>query len=336
MLKKYSFFPVFAVLLGGLAWWSMQVESAVLRESRSGNISSRLGDDPNRRELIESLDRIVSYEHYYHSVYGHFTKLLNRIGLVIPRTVSDLYDIRVTEASNDRLLITAYSELNGKMLDLVSIDQDFQLHANFSIPQPRSEYLRTFALKQLRLMKELPAGQIVAEQGVFKGYFEYIMEKDSDGQMMPVAMGIRPPVAGMKLEPNDFLGESNVDQEVIISDLADDGSEDSASSQLGQHPTQPGGLEEETYLAQQIFYGEVGRYARSWSELARIANFKFEGRDQFGGDNTVLFGDTSSASDLEASTQGEAAKISREGRKISSVTPNKGLEIEPISSDDSR
>jgi hypothetical protein len=38
-------------------------------------------------------------------------------------------------------------------------------------------------------------------------------------------------------------------------------------------------LEEELYLAQKIFKGETGRYAKTWPELSRIASFAFEGKD---------------------------------------------------------
>jgi hypothetical protein len=50
---------------------------------------------------------------------------------------------------------------------------------------------------------------------------------------------------------------------------------------------------EEAYLAQRIFRGEVGRYARNWEELSKVAAFRFEGREQWPG-GSVPFGDVAS------------------------------------------
>jgi len=250
----------------------------------------------HRIELVEALDRIVAYQHYYHSVYGHYTKLLNRIGFSISRPLTDLYDIRVTEASKDHLSVTAFSEDGGKMLDQVSIDQDFQLHANFPIPTPRAEYLKSQAIKYLRLLKEAPNGQMIAEQGVFKGYFEYSTRTDSSGERSAVAKGILAPVVGFNLEMGQGGLRGTPDLESVKRSL---------TGQQGTRNTTS--LEEEAYLAQKIFHGETGRYAESWSELEEIAHFRFEGKEQ-------------SAPILD--------------RKVSSSSQEKALEIEPIGSNE--
>ncbi len=86
MLRGYSFLIAVLLAFTGLAWWSHHLGFASLTASQapdapSGASLADLSDpeqDPaqvsaNRREVLEALDRIVAYERYYHSVYGHFT-----------------------------------------------------------------------------------------------------------------------------------------------------------------------------------------------------------------------------------------------------------------------
>jgi hypothetical protein len=79
---------------------------------------------------------------------------------------------------------------------------------------------------------------------------------------------------------------------------------------------------EEAYLAQRIFKGEMGRYAKSWSELSKIATFRFEGKAQFGHESQVPFGDTGPALEVEGGTQDSKRAPS------SDIQP---IEIEPVS-----
>jgi hypothetical protein len=82
---------------------------------------------------------------------------------------------------------------------------------------------------------------------------------------------------------------------------------------------------EQAYLAQQIFRGEVGRYAKSWGELSQIADFRFEGKDRING-SEVPFGDG------ELSIQEiDISKWDRDpaGAGIS-ANPGKDLIVEPI------
>src|SRR4051794_28343220 len=103
MLQKYSFIPVFSCLLSGLALWSSRVQTTPTVDTSlySKDKDSFVGVISNRRVLIESLDRIVTYQYYYHSVYGRFTKLVHEIGFSLPRALTDLYDIKVVEASTE-------------------------------------------------------------------------------------------------------------------------------------------------------------------------------------------------------------------------------------------
>ncbi len=282
MLQRFAFVFVFFGLFCGLAWWSSQLNQLTPLGGPTQNFVE------NRRSLVESLDRIVTYEQYYHSVYGHFTKLLSRIGLALSPQWMDAYDIRVTDASAERLLVTALSEVHGKVIDLVSIDQDFQIHANFELPSPHVDYLKNQAMKHLRAMRAVSSEQIVPEKSVFKGFFQYALHQDSKYHNVFVAIGIRAPVSGVRLEISD---ESNAPAPILKQ----------AGETLGENPRQ---LEDEAFLAQKIFWGETGHYAKTWSELFQLAHFRWE--------------------DLDVSLD------SRANRVISSETRGKKLEIERI------
>jgi hypothetical protein len=309
-MLKYSFLPVFSCLLGALAWWSNYLGAAgvvnvptEIHLTQDGTSSTQL-----RREIVEALDRVVAYQHYYHSVHGHFTKLINKIGFSVPPSVLENYEVRVSEATADRLIVTAFSEAHGKIVDLVTINQDFKVHANFQLPPPRSTYLKNQAIKYMRLAKNSPSGQILSEQGVYKEYFQYSIKDDSRRGKSIFAIGVRPPVVGVQLELND--SSSGNEPQYFDSALAEGYFE---GVQTGQ---QSGGnvshLQEETQLAQTIFLGEMGRYAKSWAELSKIANFRFDGNETF---DALLI---------------EKEPVHETNRKISSVSSYSELEIEPL------
>jgi hypothetical protein len=333
MLGKYTYFVMICALLGGLAWWSDQVEAPPAPLPVEIPVHERAVDRTRRRELIETLDRIVAYERYYRSVYGHFTQLLSRVGVQVPSAVSDHFEIRVAEASGDRLLVTAFSEVNGRIVDRVSIDQSYRLKATFEIPPPRPEYLKVQALKHLRALRDSPDGAPpLAEQGVFSGYFDYAIRRDSESRKTAFAVGIRHPVSGARVElgPREAESTDGVGQLTEVLGQVAEGVRD------GLEPTRPGekpsnreiaSTLEEAYLAQRIFYGEMGRYARSWAELSKIAAFRFEGKDQYTS-AVVPFGDLPTDLEVESADQ----ERPRAERRITSTS--EGLEIEPVRGSD--
>lgn len=318
MSGRLSYPIVLGVLLSTLGWWAQAIQSPQERPQDSGlkSSASSLSSDQTlrQRELVETLDHLVAYEHYYRSVYGHFTKLLNRIGCQIPKRVMKNYEIRVAEASSEKLVITAFSEIDGKTADLISIDQEFEVHANFALPLPRPEHLRARAIKHLRLLREAPAFQTVEEQGVYRNYFKFEVRTDSKDRKVAFAVGIRPPVRGVQIESVGMdlseakrVGESRPPQ---ISDLTED-------MVVKDTVKVPAASPEEANLAQRIFYGEMGRYAKSASELARIAYFEGE--------------ESSQSIEFEPSSPEKPALGAGAKRNVSSVESD--LEIEPIRSD---
>lgn len=309
MLQRISFLFILSSLLAGLAFWSRHLEAV---SAPQGEVRAQVHrqseqtlqlQSSRRREVVEVLDRVVAFQHYYRSVYGHFTKLLNRIGYTIPPGVLSAYDIRVAEASSERLLITAISEIDGRAADVISIDQDFEVRSNISLPMPRPEYLRAQALKHLRTLREAPAGQGAEEQGVYRGFFRFEVRKDSQDRRIAFAVGVRPPVVGLQLEQGEGEGDSALPMdfaEVPVSEAPATGQRSVGNVMSSM---------EEELLAQRIFLGEVGRYARTWSELTKIAHFKGAGRDE-------QEPETAEETDRKP---GSSAEISAQG-----------LEIEPI------
>lgn len=315
MIRRYLFIPFALLSIAALGWWGSSIQGGS-STALPGKIGGAAHSKPTessleaRLELLELLDRMVSYEHYYRSVYGQFTKLLSRTGVWLPRLVADVYEVRVAEASSDRLLITAVSEHGGRTADLVSIDQDFRLRASFPVPDPRSEYLRILAIRHLRMLQAAPSPETVEEQGVFRGYFRYSVDRDSKGGRVVRAEGLRGPATGMKLELGRSLGPI-ADEELMISE-ADSVEEphgglgfpgltsvhaseshwirDAAkllpASSRGELASMS--TFEEVFLAQKIFLGEMGRYARSWEELQMVADFRFEDRERYSLDEISL------------------------------------------------
>ncbi len=335
MLQRQSFIPVFSCLIGGLAWWSSQVQSPIRSNIPHLNLDPEVKRSQlvNRRELIETLDRLIAYQHYYHSVYGRFTKFINRTGFTLPRTVSEHYDVRIVDATVDRLLVNAFSEINGKVTDLISIDQDYQLHANFDLPSARPEYLKEQALKHFRLIKDLPSGQALSEESVYKGYFQYSVQTNSKDEKVGFAIGIREPVKGLRVEFNGEESLKDSPESLVFSDLMKDPTDHYIPAQTGQFTENARNqLEEETFLAQKIFMGEMGRYAKSWSELSRIAHFRFAGKDQVSQDDGLVL--EKEEVQISSKLLGNAEIVqSGASRKVSSDSMHQKLDIEPIQSD---
>ena len=212
-------------------------------------------------------------------------------------------------------------EVEGRTQDLVSIDQDYEIHASFALPAPRPDYLKSLAFKQLRSLRDAPVGQDFGEQGVYKGFFRFEQKLDLQGHKDAFAVGIKPPVVGIQLE---LRAE---DQEV-----AEQGNPNSTESVgTGQKPvTNVMSTLEEAYLAQKIFHGELGRYAKNWSELSKIATFRFEDKAKFGQAGQVPFGDDAgSVLEIDAASNSELDRNNQASARSpsSDIEP---LEIEEI------
>lgn len=281
MMRRYSFLITFAVLLSGLSglsrWFERFGASSNLEAVSFSKAAGEGGSIQHRRELIEALDHLVHYQHYYRSVYGEFTPVLGRLGFGLPGTVLENFEIRVEKANRESVYVTAHS-IHG--MDHVTIDQDFKIQSNFEIPLPKPEHLRFQALRHLVLLSEAPRGQRIEEQGVFRGYFQYEVQESAEGRKLAVARGIRAPVIGLQLEGGKgSAGPSAQSSLLSDGDEAFWGEDPSAAptplTGQGQATTSVMSPGEEARLAQRIFKGEMGRYARNLAELSRITSFSF-------------------------------------------------------------
>ena len=221
MRRQYFFIPLFLSGLAGLACFAMLEgqfnrkmgharydEQPRMREF--GGWPSQTADAENdhqdlsqamlRQELMEYLDRLVFYENSYRALHGRFTFLSNRLGLSLSRRLAQQYEIRVSMASSDYLLVDAISERDGKILDRVSVDQDYKVHANFNLPDPNAQYLKVQAFKYLRVLRQLPDGSKPNEVGIYQNYFVYSLKDSSQKDRHAFAVGIRPPVMGVQIE----------------------------------------------------------------------------------------------------------------------------------------
>lgn len=296
MRQRYSFIIFIFLFITVLGWWGGSIPGSsssshllgaiLIKPSKEDLVRNQitppdqgldleLSSESLRRELLEALDRLVTYELYYRSVYGRFTKMISRVGLKIPLRLTQAYQMQVVEANTDQLLISAYTESDGEKVEQISIDQNYEVRANFKFPMPRPEYLRVQALKHLRQLRDLNEGQSIDERGIFKGYFRFDVRKDSEGRRVAFAVGVRPPVVGMQLEQGSMQGNSHVQIEDPQLDSSDFTEMENLLA-IGQGTgADVMSSDEVERLAQKIFYGEMGRYARTLTELSRIANFHF-------------------------------------------------------------
>lgn len=206
MLRHYSFLPVVSFLLIGLAWLSSGIQSfSNIGPREKWKLNSDLKIQATyRRALIESMDRAVVLEHYYHSVHGKFADSLKKAGYELPSVIQRNFSVKVLDATEDKLQITCFALRDGKEEEVASIDQDFNLNAKFEVPPPSVDYLKQHALTQLYWIKAALPQQIPTEQGVFKGYFNYSEGLDGKGRFL-IATGIRPPVLGVRIEYHEPL-----------------------------------------------------------------------------------------------------------------------------------
>ena len=294
MVRRFVFFITLFFSFSGLAWWSNELKLQKLTEQSSASGAIQL-----RQELVEVLDRLVVYEHYYKSIHGSFTKILSRLGLTISPEIRSRYEIRITDVIGDSFLITAFSEKEpqkpSRRIEIASVNESFEFQSNFELPEPRVDYLKAQAKKHLRKMVELK--KTVRESGIYTGYFKYEFKKDTDQNEIAVATGQKFPIWKSQLV--------YLKNELGINSL----SSGSFSFEL------MGRNKEEVELAMAVFRGESGRSAQSWHELELVAK-------------PQLLELLETPRQIFPMTQYKVEEIDFADRKVSSVL-DKGAEVEP-------
>lgn len=216
MFQRFLFIPIFSLILLGLSLWSHHVRSSVRMDAAEIQKSEFSEDARRRTELVEFLERIVLYEHYYHTAYGHYSHLMSQIGINIPSALSEHYEIRIVEANTDKLLISAFSTGMNHYKDIISVDHNYQIHSNFNLPPPRAAYLKANAYRFLKSMKAKPSIQNFSENAIFKGYFKYSEKSNSNGERIFIVEGKKPPVEGIYLELSENSLDADLNSELAL------------------------------------------------------------------------------------------------------------------------
>ncbi len=257
----------------------------------SGEISQEWKENQESRQmLIEALDRIVRYEHYFHDIHGRYTRDLARLSFPSRLASGDVeqlrrsFEISVIEVQPKRFLLLATGIRNT---DRVTIDESHRLSANFPLPLPTRAYL----VEEADRLLGLRAQGVPAEGGIFSDFWQITK---GEGDAAWVAVGIRQPVAG---ERREFQGErvlasifEAVSERVKTSmgqeggpapasaDVPEDAAVDAKSTSPFKELLTPSDVEEwleNARLAQHVHRRERGHYARRWEELDLVSDYHF-------------------------------------------------------------
>jgi hypothetical protein len=298
MVRRFLFLIIIFFSFSGLAWWSNE-----LRYHKDTSAIDSPEKTALRQQLVEILDRLAVYQHYYKANFGRFTKILSRLGLQIPAELKAVYDFRVSEATTSSFQIMAISEASPResahQIEIASVNEAFRFQSNFEMPEPRVEFLKSNAKKVLRQL--LSTRRPVKESAIFSGYFKYDIKKDSDMNDVAVATGIKFPVANSQVSLAMFEREG-------------DSKDSSINFELSGRP------KEEVELALTVFRGETGRVAQNWFELEQVAKPEF-----------LELLETSQQ--ILPSAQQKLKEIDFAERKVSSVR-DKVIEVQPRRSAD--
>jgi len=255
----------------------------------------------SRQLLVEALDRLVRYQHYFHDIHGRFTRDIARLSLPNRLASGDLeqlrrnFEISVIEVQPKRFLLLATGVSSA---DRVTVDESHRLNANFVVPPPTRAYL----LEEADRMLNLKAQGMPPQDGIYSSYWQ--LEKAPEDQSW-VAMGVRQPVVG---ERRDFQGEralasifAAVSERVKMkmggvatapqeSEKAQTAEEAEAQA-LAELEAPKANMFKEVLaasdvqewlerarLAQHVHMRELGRYARKWENLDVVSDYHFAER----------------------------------------------------------
>jgi hypothetical protein len=248
-----------------------------------------------RQMLLEALDRLVRYQHYYYEIHGRFTRDLARLSLPGRLAGGDLeelqrsYEISVTELEPKRFLLLA---TGIHSTDRVTVDESRRLNANFALPNPSRAYLLEEADRVLALRSQ---GAEPLE-GLYSAYWQVAPLGDGQGW---VAVGTKKPVAG---ERREYQGErvlasifAEVSERVKTkmtgkTSKAKPKEEESAEFELDQprvnlfkeqlSSTDVQEWLENARVAQHVHKREHGHFAKKWERLDGVSDYHFFERIQ--------------------------------------------------------
>lgn len=242
-----------------------------------------------RQLLLEALDRIVRYQHYFHDIHGRYTRDLTRLSLPTRFASGDLeqllraYEISVIEVQPRRFLLLA---TGVKSTDRVTVDESYRLNANFVMPPPSRSYLLEEADRMLNLRSQGKG----AQEGIFTRY--WAIERSPDDQSW-VAVGVRSPVLGERreFEADRALASifASVSERVkskmrVASPPAEEegeGEPEASGSGLFKEILSASDVQEwleRARLAQHVHMRENGHYAKKWESLDAVSDYHFSER----------------------------------------------------------
>lgn len=245
-----------------------------------------------RRLLLQTANKIVRYQHYYREVYGRFTGDLRSLGIpndLVGGTVDEIrknYEIFIELRSGQRFSVRArgrplYGRLFQTEQEVLRMDQDFSIHANFPVPNLGREFLVQEADRVLRL-KERNREAVV---GIAQNYWMFLKEgKQNEASWK--ATGIRGRVIGAtreksrKLASLDFRSENSLFSK-ITSHLRDEDNtggfaSSSPSTIVVQEAISLQGIYRFLELArysQHVYFREFGHHAVTWEDLDEYVSF---------------------------------------------------------------
>lgn len=246
-----------------------------------------------RQLLLEALDYYVRYQHYYHEVYGRYSRELVNLGVPTELSQGTLaevqryYEISVLDASPKRLLLLATARPNvpaslGLGRDRVTIDGHYRLNGNFAMPMLSRKYLTMEADRALQLY--LRNRQL--ELGLAKEYWRFEPRRD-DGRAKWVAVGLRGPALGG--QRSAIFGGGEAENRGLASiftqvrrHLAARAPQSRPSPQAAA--SERGGREfglmdlhfllADSRFAQHVHWRERGVYAADWDALDTVSSFR--------------------------------------------------------------
>lgn len=228
-----------------------------------------------RQLLLEGLDKIVRYQHYYRELQGGFTRDLARLGMPLLLSHGDFnelhadYEVSVLEASDKRLIVLAA----GKN-DRVTMDDRYRVTANFILPPAHKKYLLEEADRILQLSSFGQTNSL----GLYTNYWKAEARSESEGLVWSV-VGQRAPVVGQRLElrQSDGRGPASIFSDVgtkLRSKLGEQS--EVGKAELLLTTSQVRTWLQRLHLAQHIYKRENGVYASTFEQLASRSSFDLQ------------------------------------------------------------
>lgn len=264
--------------------------------TEQNSIMQNLEQTSQRQMLLEAMDKIVRFEHYYRDVNGRFTRDLGRLNLPDKLSTGDFvqlrtaYEIVVLTAGDSRLTVVATGvEDKSTIGDKITIDERSRISANFPLPEPNKKYLLEEAGRLLELYVK-GSGRVA---GLYKDYWR--LENSEFGETSKWKLvGAKGPVVGEKVrleyvsqdEGNDKRSPASLFNKVgnvLRARMIREGEDPSRRVDFDLTPQAMGQQEirrwlHSIFLAQHMYKSERGDFAYDWEDLEKVSKINRSSR----------------------------------------------------------